>query len=316
MMSYSLNELYRTVGVSKQSVHQAEKRQASFDQELAELVILADQIKEEHPGCGVEKMYYTLKPKCMGRDKFCEIFLHLGYGVKPIRNYHRTTFSGDIFYPNVIEGMTVTRPFQVIQSDITYFSVGLEHYYLVFIIDVYTRLVIGYAVSNHLRAEANVKALKMALKVIDYKPWGLIHHSDRGSQYSSKIYTDLLKKNQIHISMGEVAWENPYAERINGIIKNEYLKKWVIRDFKALKVKVAKAIDNYNNKRLHRAFNMKYSPMHFYKKWVDLSAQERPMVIIYTEGKRNFLGASSPFEVCPREEPQAHNCPMEIIKEC
>ena len=315
-MSYSLNELYRTVEVTKQSVQQARKRQQAFDRELAELVVLADQLKEEHPGCGVEKMYYTLKPKCMGRDKFCEIFLYLGYGVKRIRNYHRTTFSGDIFYPNLIEAMTVSRPFQVIQSDITYFNLGLEHYYLVFIIDVYTRLIVGYAVSNHLRVEANVKALKMALRVIEYQPWGLIHHSDRGSQYSSKSYTALLESNNIHISMGVVAWENPYAERINGIIKNEYLKKWIIKDFKVLKSKVKKAIDNYNQKRLHRSFNMKYTPMDFYKNWLDLPTQERPTVIIYTEGKTNFLGASSPLEVYPREEPQAHNCPREILNEC
>lgn len=315
-MKCSLNELYRTVGVSKQSVQQARKRQKSFELELARLIVLADKLKEEHPGCGVEKMYYTLKPEWMGRDKFCEIFLGLGYGVKRERNYHRTTFSGDIFFPNLIEGMTIIRPFQVIQSDITYFRMGLEHYYLVFIIDVYTRLIVGYAVSDHLRAEANVRALKMAFKVMDYQPWGLIHHSDKGSQYSSNIYTDLLGKHQIHISMGEVAWENPYAERVNGIIKNEYLKKWAIKDFKVLKSKVRKAIDNYNTKRLHRSFNMKHTPMGFYKKWVDLPAQERPTVIIYTEGKKNFEGASSPLEVCPREEPLAHNCPMEIINEC
>lgn len=313
-MSYSLNELYRTVGVSKQSVHQAIKRQKDFDRELAELVILADQLKEEHPGCGVEKMYYTLRPQRMGRDKFCEIFLELNYGVKRVKNYHRTTFSGDMFYPNLIEGMRVTRPFQVIQSDITYFSLGQEHYYLVFIIDVYTRLIVGYAVSDHLRAEANVKALKMALAVMDYQPWGLIHHSDRGSQYSSLMYTRVLENNHIHISMGEVAWENPYAERINGVIKNEYLNRWVIKDFTDLKKKVEKAVNHYNNKRLHRSFKMKYTPVEFYKKWVDLPAQERPTVIIYTEGRKNFLGASSPFEVCPREEPLAHNCPMELNK--
>lgn len=98
-MICSLNELYRTVGVSKQSVQQARKRQKSFELELAGLIVLADKLKEEHPGCGVEKMYYTLKPEWMGRDKFCEIFLGLGYGVKRNRNYHRTTFSGDIFFP-------------------------------------------------------------------------------------------------------------------------------------------------------------------------------------------------------------------------
>jgi putative transposase len=315
-MSYSLNELYRTVGVSKQAVKQAKQRQDRFDQELAELVVLADQLKEEHPGCGVEKMYYTLNPKWMGRDQFCEIFLSLGYGVKRIRNYQRTTYSGGCFYPNLIEGMVVTRPFQVIQSDITYFYLDGRHYYLVFIIDVYTRLVVGYSVNDHMRTEGNLEAMNMALKVLDFLPWGLIHHSDRGAQYSSREYTQLLKDNSIHVSMGLVAWENAYAERINGIIKNEYLKRWKIKDFKELKKKVEKAVNSYNTKRLHRAFKMKNTPTGFYQKLVDLPAQERPTVTVYTEGRKNFLGASSPFEVCPREEPLAHVCPMEFINEC
>lgn len=315
-MSYSLNELYRTVGVSKQAVKQARQRQDRFDQELSELLVLADQLKEEHPGCGVEKMYYTLNPEWMGRDQFCEIFLGLGYGVKRIRNYHRTTYSGDRFYPNLIEGMAVTRPFQVIQSDITYFHLNGEHYYLVFIIEVYTRLLIGYSVNDHMRTEGNLEAMNMALERMDYQPWGLIHHSDRGSQYGSREYTQLLKDNCIHISMGTVAWENAYAERINGIVKNEYLKRWKIKDFKDLKKKVEKAVSHYNTKRMHRAFNMKYTPMGFYQKLVDLPAQERPTVTVYTEGRKNFLGASSPFEVCPREEPLAHDCPMEIVNEC
>lgn len=316
MISYSLNELYRAVGVSRQAVHQAKKRQNAFDQELSELVVLADLIKEEHPGCGVEKMYYSLTPKFMGRDKFCEIFLGLGYGVKRIKNYQRTTYAGTLFFPNLIEGMAVIRPFQVIQSDITYFRIKDEHCYLVFIIDVYTRLIVGYSASDHMRAEANVTALKMALKMMDYKPWGLIHHSDKGSQYSSTAYTSLLNRYSIHISMGDVAWENPYAERINGIIKNEYLKHWQIRDLKDLRKKASKAVEHYNTKRLHRAFKMKYTPMGFYQKSVDLTAQERPTVTVYTEGRKNFLGASSPFEVCPREEPLAHVCPMEFVNKC
>jgi len=316
MIGYSLNELYRTVGVSKQSVQQAKKRQYSFDRELAELIVLADQLKEEHPGCGVEKMYYALRPSLMGRDKFCELFLELGYGVKRVRNYHRTTFSSGIYYPNIIEGMCVRRPFQVIQSDITYFHLHGEHYYLVFIIDVYTRLIVGYAVSDHLRTEANIRALEMAFQIMDCEPWSTIHHSDRGSQYGSHTYTQLLTGQKIHISMGLVAWENPYAERINGIIKNEYLKGWVVRDYKDLKIKVAKAVNHYNEKRPHRAFKMKSTPMGFYKKLIDLPTQERPTVNIYTEGRKNFLGISIPQEVYPREEPLAHNCPMEIINEC
>lgn len=84
MIDYSLNALFRAVGVSKQSVHQSLQRQKAFDNELTSLVLYADKLRKNHPGCGVQKMYDTLKPVTMGRDKFCEIFLSLGYGVKQI----------------------------------------------------------------------------------------------------------------------------------------------------------------------------------------------------------------------------------------
>jgi putative transposase len=220
----------------------------------------------------------------MGRDKFCELFLELGYGVKRVRNYHRTTYCRDLYYSNLIEGMSVNRPFQVIQSDITYFNLNGEHYYLVFIIDVYTRLIVGYAVSDHMRTEANISALKIAFQIMNCQPWNTIHHSDRGSQYGSHAYTKLLTKQSIHISMGLVAWENPYAGRINGIIKNEYLKRCAIRDFKDLKRKVAKAVNHYDEKRLHRAFKMDYTPMEFHKKLIDLSTQEKNFWLIIARG--------------------------------
>lgn len=283
----------------------------AFDKELEGLVKEADLLKKEHPGCGVEKMYHTLQPKLIGRDNFCELFLSLGYGVKPVKNYRKTTVRGHIDYPNLIEGMSVSRPFQVIQSDITYFYLHGRFYYLVFIIDVYTRVVLGYKVSDHMRAEANLKALNMALGKMDFPPGGLIHHSDRGAQYSSDLYRNKLGSKKIHISMGNIAADNAYAERINGIIKNEYLKKWSIRDERDLRLKVKKAVNHYNEKRKHRAFNMKHSPDEFYQKCLTLSAQERPTVTIYTEGNKNFKGASSPSEVCPREEPLAHICPMD-----
>lgn len=311
-MSYSMNELYRTLGVSKQAVYQALKRQAEFDMELMELIALADRIKDAHPGCGVEKMYKTLQPKAMGRDKFCEIFLSLGYGVQHPKNFMRTTISGDRYFPNLIEGMAVERPYQVIQSDITYFRLKERFYYLVFIIDVYTRQIVGHAISDHLRTEANVLAMRMALSNMDYLEWGLIHHSDKGSQYSSDEYTKLLTAHQIHISMGDVAWENAFAERVNGIIKNEYLNKWEIKDFDDLVKKVKKAIKHYNTKRLHRAFGMKHTPESFFESLVSLDTRKRPTVMIYTEGRKNFSGAFSPSEVSPEKEPQAHICPIEV----
>ncbi|WPZ12211.1 IS3 family transposase [Roseivirga spongicola] len=310
-MSHSLNQLYRALGTSRQSVHQSRQRQALFDKELEMLIKEADLLKSEHPGCGVEKMYYTLQPKTMGRDKFCEIFLSLGYGVKKVKNYRRTTFPGHIRHPNLIEGMEVSRPFQVVQSDITYFDLNGRFHYLVFIIDVYTREVLGHQVSHHMRAEANLKALDIALKKMAFRPGGLIHHSDRGSQYGSDLYTRKLKKKGVHISMGLTATDNAYAERVNGIIKNEYLKLWNIGNEQDLRHKTARAVKHYNQRRKHRAFNMKFSPAEFYQNWLTLSTQDRPKVIIYTEGKPNLKGASSPNEIYPRTEPQAYICPME-----
>lgn len=313
-MTYSLNAMYRELGTSKQAVHQSQQRQMAFDRELEILVKEADALKKEHPGCGVEKMYYTLRPQTMGRDKFCEIFLSLGYGVKAIKNYRKTTIAGHINYPNLIEGMQLSRPGQLVQSDITYFELHERFYYIVFIIDVYTREVLGHQVSDHLRAEANLKALATALPKMEFRPGGLIHHSDRGSQYGSTCYRNKLLEHDIHISMGLVATDNAYAERINGIIKNEYLEKWRIKDAKDLKRKTKQAVNHYNTKRKHRSHQMKYSPEEFHTIWLHLRSQDRPKVIIYTEGKTKPVGASSPNRFYPGTEPQAHNCPMDLNK--
>ncbi|MGM0934980.1 MAG: DDE-type integrase/transposase/recombinase, partial [Bacteroidota bacterium] len=108
-----------------------------------------------HPGCGVEKMYYTLKPGFIGRDRFVETFIQLGYRLKRKKNYRRTTIAGKIYYPNKIKGLEINTPSVVWQSDITYYRVGDKFYYAVFIIDVYTKKVVGYRVSDHMRGTAN-----------------------------------------------------------------------------------------------------------------------------------------------------------------
>ena len=207
------------IGVSKQAVYQSRERQRSFDIELDDLVGQVDIIRKEHPGCGLEKLYDTLKPQTMGRDKFCEIFMELGYRVRKIKNYTRTTTPFWYNYPNLIEGMAVTKSYQVLQSDITYFDINGKFYYLVFIIDVYTREILGYNVGDNMRVECNIKALKMALKKIPKVHLEtMIHHSDRGSQYGSKGYIKLLKDNEIKVSMGMIAQDNAFAERVNGTI--------------------------------------------------------------------------------------------------
>ena len=304
------------MGISKQAVHQSRKRQQKFDLELMEMIRQVDIIREDHPGCGVEKLYTILNPEHMGRDKFCEIFMELGYRVKQIKNYTRTTIPVHSNYLNLIEGMAVTRPYQVIQTDITYFDLNGKFYYIIFIIDVYTREILGHHVGDNMRKECNIKALRRALKKIPvHQHKTMIHHSDRGSQYVSKAYTNILKDAGISISMGSIAQDNAFAERVNGTIKNEYLRQWYIKDYRELKRMTSKAVKHYNEDRLHLAFNNKYSPMEFKKTLLNLNTQKRPKVIIYADGNYKTKVASSHLVFNPKKEPQAHNCPIEVMSE-
>lgn len=124
--------------------------------------------------------------------------------------------------------MQVNAPSTIWQSDITYIRIKDVFYYAVFIIDVYTKKIVGYHVSDNMRAQANIEALKMAFK---YNTPPLIHHSDRGSQYTYKGYIQLLKTKGVNISMALSAQDNAYAERINRTIKNDYLAYWKPKSF-------------------------------------------------------------------------------------
>jgi transposase InsO family protein len=272
-----MNQFYEGVGISKQAVHQYSRRQTLFDHRLMELMSEADDIRRDHPGCGVEKMYYTLKPDFIGRDRFVETFMQLGYRLKRKKNYRRTTIAGKVYYPNKIKGIEINAPSVVWQSDITYYRVGDKFYYAVFIIDVYTKKIVGYEVSDNMRGAANLKALRMALKDNEAPKF---HHSDRGSQYTYKSYVDLLKSNTTTISMALSAQDNAYAERINRTIKEEYLDHWKPKTFSQLKSQVNKAVKNYNNKRSHDHLEKK-NPEEFINYWSTLKPKERPIITIF-----------------------------------
>jgi transposase InsO family protein len=258
-----MNQLYNTIEISKQAVGQYAKRQLFFNQRVGHLLIEAEGLRKEHPGCGAEKMYNTLKPNFIGRDRFISLFMDLGFRLKRKRNYKRTTYSGPIYYPNLIKGLKIHAPSMVWQSDITYIYVDGMFYYAVFIIDVFTKKTVGYQVSNHMRAMANVKAIKMALKS-NRAP--MIHHSDRGGQYIYKAYIEILNANNSQMSMALSAQDNAYAERINRTIKEEYLDYWKPKDFGQLKRDVSKAVKYYNDKRPHNNIR-KLSPIDFENKW-------------------------------------------------
>ena len=272
-----MNQLYQALGISKQAVHKQAHAQKRHQAHLAGLVARADELRKVHPGCGVEKMYHVLKPEFMGRDRFIDTFMALGYRLKRPRNYRRTTIAGSLYHPNLIAGMQIQAPGTVWQSDITYIPLHNRHYYAVFIIDVYTRKIVGYALSDHMRASANLRALKMALNTHKAP---LIHHSDRGSQYISKEYTNLLKSHGTRISMGLIAQDNAYAERINRTIKEEYLDRWQLDSFEKLKQAVNKAVRHYNTQRPHLSLG-RQCPGQFYLKCKDTPDEKQPCFTIF-----------------------------------
>lgn len=307
-----MRSIYKIARVSKQAAHKYFKHEDELSKKLSDLLVEADELKEEHPGCGVEKMYQTLQPEWLGRDKFISLFMQLGYRVRTQKNYQKTTIPVHSQYKNLIQGLMVQDRNIVWQTDITYFRIGNRYYYIVFIIDVYTKRILGYKASDNLRAEANLAALRMAFKNSNGNLGRLIHHSDRGSQYIDTDYIELLNGKRIMISMGEKAQDNAYAERINGTIKNEYLKYWEINSLNELQKKLTKAVNHYNIKRKHNEIPGRLTPVKFDKSLLDLESQRRPTVIIYAEGNNKIKAESSRFDFKQKREPLAHNCPIEV----
>jgi transposase InsO family protein len=160
-------------------------------------------------------------------------------------------------YKNLVKDIEISRPNQVYASDITYIRTINGFCYLSLITDMYSRKIVGYALSKSLSIEGSLKAMKMAIKGLRGKITDLIHHSDRGVQYCSYDYTDLLKKYNIRISMTEKdhVYENALAERVNGILKDEFMLGEMMRSFDIAEKMIKQAIEIYNYERPHLSLN-------------------------------------------------------------
>lgn len=279
-----MKEVYEVAGISKQALHQHRIRQLQRGREAYKFFDQADKIRKEHPGAGCRKMALDLRIRGWGRDKTEQLLLQNGYRIHYRPNYKRTTYAQyHLVYPDLIEGLELNGMNQVIQTDITYYRVKEKFYYLVFIIDVYSRRITGYAVSKTMEAEGNIKALRMLVNTRkECSLTDMIHHSDRGTQYIDKEYRKLLKDKKILMSMCKEAWQNAYTERINRTIKEEYLDQWEINDYKTLKSSVAKAISHYNSKRRHQSLGWK-SPIQFEMEVDNLPKDHKPKMKIYKQ---------------------------------
>ena len=211
------------------------------------------------PKIGTRKLYYLLeqdlKELNVGRDKLFKILKANQLLIKPKKKYHITTNSHHRFrkHKNQIKELAFIKPEQVWVSDITYIGNRKNPSYLALITDAYSKKIVGYNVSDSLNIGGSLAALEMALKKRKYKNEPIIHHSDRGLQYCSNEYQNLLDKNDIIPSMTEQydPYENATAERINGILKQEFdIDKYDTN--LEIKIKlVQNAVEIYNNVRPH-----------------------------------------------------------------
>lgn len=252
-------------GVSRQAYYKHYHSAVMNSRTEAIVLEMVRQTRMVHPVIGGKKLHFLLVGQLqeqdikMGRDALYDLLRDNGLLIRKRTRKAITTWSGHPYrkYKNLVKGFVPDAPGQLWVSDITYLKTQKGFVYISLITDAYSRKIIGYEVADNLEAINCVKALQTA--IANCKPAaGLIHHSDRGIQYCTKEYIQLLNGNEIRISMTESGdpIENAIAERVNGIIKNEYLLQQPVRNLQHAKELLDKAVRAYNQLRPHLSCNM------------------------------------------------------------
>lgn len=286
-----MKHLLAEAGVSKQAFHQHQKHleEAALHRHWVIQEILKK--RHHHPVMGLKKIYAALEKSVVGRDKFIEIGKRANLSISLPKSYTRTTFSTKSNrYQNLLVDNQTNDINQVWVSDITYFRIGEIFTYLCFVMDVYSRRILGYHAATSLHAELCMQTLKMALKTRQIEDYDnqLIHHSDKGTQYIFHEYTTLLDKSKAQISMCNSAYENAHMERLNGIIKNEYLVPMKIQSFQQLLKTLPKVVKWYNEERPHWEIEV-LTPIAFEQSLKEIPKCQRTILNIFVEEKTKIL---------------------------
>ena len=270
----SLTTIAHCFGLKRDACYKYKNRADERLKQEQQIVRIVQKRRRSLPREGVRKLVKSLDGEFakanlkVGRDTLFNVLrkhnmltLRKKYSARTTNSYHRF-----YKYSNIIRDIEVTEPNQVWVSDITYIRTVKGFCYLALITDVHSRKIVGHDLSNSLELSGCVRALKKAL----YHAKGieqLIHHSDRGIQYCSNVYTQILKRNNIAISMTEEnhCYENALAERVNGILKDEFYLDQTFTDVAHAKRAAKNAINLYNEVRLHLSLNFKTPEMVYLK---------------------------------------------------
>lgn len=254
----------RLLGYARSSYYKQVKKAKAKRTHHGAVLDQIHSIRQEMPKVGGRKLHYLLRQTLLksgntelGRDRLFDLLRENNLLVERKKKYAVTTNSNHPFkvYKNLIMKEVVHHTDQIWVSDITYIRTKHGFSYLSLVTDLFSRKIVGYHASESLELVGCIKALKMALK--QGKP--KIHHSDRGSQYCSHRYTNMLKKYNVKISMTENGncYENAVAERMNGILKQEFNLNATFVDLRHVRKAVDQAIKVYNSKRPNWSLKLK-----------------------------------------------------------
>lgn len=247
------------LGINRQVYYRSIKRTKDKQETATKVVAMVQQIRLKMPRIGTRKLYHLLYERLrelgVGRDRLFAIMKANHLQITPKRQYHITTDSHHRFrkHKNLIEHITIEKPEQVWVSDITYIGTKENPMYLSLVTDAYSKRIMGYNVSKSLEATGAISALEMAISNRMYFKQRLIHHSDRGLQYCCNEYQSLLQSAGISCSMTETydPYQNAIAERVNGILKQEFLLGMKVSDIELMNILIQQSIYIYNHDRPH-----------------------------------------------------------------
>lgn len=263
----SLSRFCRLLGVTRQAYYQHFWQEEFIGIEQDLVLQEVHKIRSRHRHMGGRKLYEILQPYFlehhikMGRDALFNLLEsnHLLVRRRKRRVYTTQSFHWLRKYPNLIKNQHLTKPNQLWVSDITYWRIGCGYVYISLITDAFSHKIVGYHVADTLETVQTLEALRMAIQDLPLDHQGLTHHSDRGIQYCSNEYVQILQHHSIHISMTENSdpRENAIAERVNGILKEEYLYDYSVQTLSQAKPVLDFAINLYNVERPHMSCNYK-----------------------------------------------------------
>lgn len=262
----SLMRFCRLFGITRQAFYQHFWGQSAMVVEQGLVLQEVREIRALHPVIGGRKLYCLLQPFLLkhrikiGRDALFDLLsVNKLLGRKRKRRIYTTQSHHWLKkYPNLVKEWKPQKPGELWVADITYVPIKKEFLYLSLVTDAFSHKIMGYCIAATLEATHTVKALEMALQTHKAGNHQLIHHSDRGIQYCSSQYVNLLNTHDVKISMTQNSdpLENPIAERINGILKDEYLKHFIKSNQSNVMELLKVIIDRYNQKRPHQSIAM------------------------------------------------------------